>query len=703
MTPRLITLFMAGLAAASAVAQSFNVDINVTSGLGAGVPASSFGGAAAQPGVWNDINPGTPLTTNLTNLNGSASTVTFTRNNVGTFDDAWDVDTSGDYDKLLEDFLYSDTSDMFFTFGNLPSGTYAVYTYAWTPNSTSEATVHVATTSSTQTQYIGGALSSNRLEPGVTHAIHIVSVNAGGSIQVRVVGFGSFGPGRCDGLQLKKIDSNRLRFYVDVNGNNVDGTSWPSAFTNLQIPLVYAGLIGGSSVEIWVANGFYRPTTGTSRDASFVIPNGLLLYGNFAAGETSISQRPAGLFNATYLTGSIGAAGATDNSYHVIDASGAGGTTRIDGFYIVSGYANGSSEANSRGGGAYINNGNPDFINCSFSSNFSSIDGGAVYSRDGSPAFVGCTFYNNNTDGEGGALYQSNNGSPYFLNCRFLGNHAIGAGGAIKILFAEGNAFGCLFSGNSSTAGNGGAVSVAGITGDGFSMINCTVSLNSTGSGSTGGVHVNKGVGSGVPVLELHNSILWGNTDNTPNSVLAKNLFAMNGSIINRTYTTVEGLHSNPLFVDANGANNIAGDFDDDCRLQLNSPCIDAGDNSKVWIDAFDLDGDNILFEMVPYDLDNKVRRYDVPAVANTGAGTNPIIDRGAYEYSFKKGDMNCDGVVDFYDIDPLVAAFNGPAAYNAAYPTCVWLNGDGNCDGTVNFFDIDAFIDCLDGFCSCP
>ncbi len=59
-------------------------------------------------------------------------------------------------------------------------------------------------------------------------------------------------------------------------------------------------------------------------------------------------------------------------------------------------------------------------------------------------------------------------------------------------------------------------------------------------------------------------------------------------------------------------------------------------------------------------------------------------------------GDMNCDGSVDFFDIDPLVAAFQGEASYLAAYPGCIWLNGDADGDNDVDFFDIDPFVSLL-------
>ncbi len=56
-------------------------------------------------------------------------------------------------------------------------------------------------------------------------------------------------------------------------------------------------------------------------------------------------------------------------------------------------------------------------------------------------------------------------------------------------------------------------------------------------------------------------------------------------------------------------------------------------------------------------------------------------------------GDMNCDGVVNFFDIDGFVLALTDPAGYVEAYPDCDAMLADVNGDGSVDFFDIDAFV----------
>jgi hypothetical protein len=61
-------------------------------------------------------------------------------------------------------------------------------------------------------------------------------------------------------------------------------------------------------------------------------------------------------------------------------------------------------------------------------------------------------------------------------------------------------------------------------------------------------------------------------------------------------------------------------------------------------------------------------------------------------------GDLNCDGEVDFGDINPFVLALVDPGAYAAMFPNCDILNADINGDGLVNFGDINPFVALLSG-----
>jgi hypothetical protein len=61
-------------------------------------------------------------------------------------------------------------------------------------------------------------------------------------------------------------------------------------------------------------------------------------------------------------------------------------------------------------------------------------------------------------------------------------------------------------------------------------------------------------------------------------------------------------------------------------------------------------------------------------------------------------GDLNCDGAVDAFDVDPFVLALSDPAGYAAAFPDCAGTLADVNGDGAVDAFDIDPFVEVLTG-----
>ena len=61
-------------------------------------------------------------------------------------------------------------------------------------------------------------------------------------------------------------------------------------------------------------------------------------------------------------------------------------------------------------------------------------------------------------------------------------------------------------------------------------------------------------------------------------------------------------------------------------------------------------------------------------------------------------GDLNCDGVLNFGDIDPFVMALTDPTGYAAAYSDCDISHADINGDGLVNNGDIDPFVGLLTG-----
>ena len=77
---------------------------------------------------------------------------------------------------------------------------------------------------------------------------------------------------------------------------------------------------------------------------------------------------------------------------------------------------------------------------------------------------------------------------------------------------------------------------------------------------------------------------------------------------------------------------------------------------------------------------------------------SGPVSDSGTASFTASlvrttAGDLNCDGVVNFADINPFVLALQGFNAYHAQFPNCNFLNADINGDGSVNFADINPFV----------
>ncbi|QOJ14396.1 MAG: choice-of-anchor D domain-containing protein [Planctomycetia bacterium] len=62
----------------------------------------------------------------------------------------------------------------------------------------------------------------------------------------------------------------------------------------------------------------------------------------------------------------------------------------------------------------------------------------------------------------------------------------------------------------------------------------------------------------------------------------------------------------------------------------------------------------------------------------------------------FALGDLNCDGMVNNFDIDAFVAAILNPDGYAQVFPHCDRMLADINDDGFANNFDIDPFIECV-------
>ncbi len=232
---------------------------------------------------------------------------------------------------------------------------------------------------------------------------------------------------------LTTICSAEQAWRVDDDAaDGGDGLTWATAFNDLQSALSVAT----AGDEIWIAEGVYTPSD-TDAAASFVLVNGVSLYGGFFGNETARDQRDPAIFQSV-LSGDIGQDDITDPSYelvglnsgHVIVASGVDSTTVIDGLTIERG-ANGPQGPNGGimmwGGGVFSIGGSPTINNCVIQFNSeTSGKGGGMYFEDASPIITNCLFWGNiGNYGDGAAIAIDGTGGALIEDCQFWWNEVI--------------------------------------------------------------------------------------------------------------------------------------------------------------------------------------------------------------------------------------------------------------------------------------
>lgn len=293
---------------------------------------------------------------------------------------------------------------------------------------------------------------------------------------------------------------------------------------------------------------------------------------------------------------------------------------------------------NGIGGGMYNEASFPTLTNITFSGNTADLYGGGMYNSFSSPSLYYVNFSSNSVTGllggRGGGIFNSSS-SPTLYYVNFSSNTAWASGGGMGNSNSSPLLINVTFSGNigghyvSPTGGYGGGMSNYSST---PILINVTFFGNAAvtpwGDSALGGGMYNS---SSSPILT--NVTFFGNTGisgggifNTDssfptltNSILRGNLpdqIAGDPAIV--SYSDVQGgyqgtgnIDADPLFLDYTNGN---------LRLQQYSPAIDAGNN-----DAPGLLG-------ITTDLDGNPRFMDLPWIIDTGFGTPPIVDMGAFE-----------------------------------------------------------------------
>jgi len=279
----------------------------------------------------------------------------------------------------------------------------------------------------------------------------------------------------------------------------------------------------------------------------------------------------------------------------------------------------------------------PYVMGCIFRGNLAYSDGGGIENYDSKPTVTGCGFYGN-WAGYGGGMSNWESGCPLLTNCVFSGNQAEWRGGGLFNWLSDPNLTGCSFNVNLSDKGGG---------------------IENTNNSNP----------------SITNCILWGNTASSEGNEIFNNLFIPHCTPVishcdiadcldGGSWDALLGVDGggnidvDPLFVDADGADDTVGTEDDDLHLRSYSPCIDKGDPAGDYSGQVDMDGEPRV-------------RYD-------------YVDMGADEVYPIAGDFEPDEDIDLVDLG---AFFN--QWLNISCVGGDWCGGaDFDKNGAVNLMD---------------
>ena len=302
---------------------------------------------------------------------------------------------------------------------------------------------------------------------------------------------------------------------------------------------------------------------------------------------------------------------------------------------------NRASAMSSGGGGLYNEDGsNPTLINCFFEENYTEAGpGGAIYNDNSSVVLTNCTFKKNRASreyhGRGGAIYCETDGRLVATNCLFIGNSANHSGGAFYCYDRSHlQIINCTFLGNSAQRGHALACSYHG--------------------------QYEPGDPNHTSEIALTNCVLWDGGAEVWNGDYSS--IEINFSNVNGGWDAMGSQRRGIVW----GEGNLDEDplLTPDGHLQAGSPCIDAGDDTAIFLlPAWE-------------DMDGDTRLVDVPDVIGNLAGFFGIIDMGADEFYDSDRDKLPDWWEERYFSDAQLAD----------------PNADSDNDGLVNLKEYGAY-----------
>lgn len=220
-------------------------------------------------------------------------------------------------------------------------------------------------------------------------------------------------------LLLTTLKAQKTIHVTATGAGAMDGRHWSSAYADLGKALSEAAY----GDQVWVGEGVYTLGSQADRNSSFILKNGVRVFGGFSAQDTALQQRDW-VRHPTILSGELGAPGTMDNARHVVFGMGLDSTTVLDGLGITAGYAIDESAADQldiEGGGLLLlgapgmANSKPLLKNCRVYGNAACYGGGACFTwRDPqrpewgkhpiTPRLVNCVFERNQALYEGGGI-----------------------------------------------------------------------------------------------------------------------------------------------------------------------------------------------------------------------------------------------------------------------------------------------------------